>query len=204
MSNCYSIADLLKILDMSEIDSSYNVSILQRSQLQWLLFLARHFSTASKGDVWSMEKVLQKHLPGGAFHHVSRARSGAMASVKGKGNRTTERRLRMALIRARIRGWKLDAKGLKGRPDIYFPRAGVVVFTDGCFWHGCEKCGHFPKVNAGFWRTKILRNKERDALTTQHLRQQGYVVIRIWEHELRADLDGCVDQIRKSVQVGAE
>ena len=147
-----------------------------------------------------MERVLQKQLPGGEFRDVSTARSKAMASVKGKGNRTTEQRLRMALTRAGIRGWKLNAKGLKGRPDIYFPGAGVVVFTDGCFWHGCEKCGHFPKVNAAFWRTKILRNKERDALITQHLRQQGYVVIRIWEHELAGNLEGCMHRIRKAVQ----
>ena len=106
----------------------------------------------------------------------------------------------MALTRAGIRGWKVNAKGLKGRPDIYFPSAGVVVFTDGCFWHSCEKCGHFPKVNARFWRAKILRNKERDATITQHLPQEGYQVIRIWEHELAGDLDGCINQIQKSVQ----
>ena len=40
----YTISDLPDILDMSMIDSSYNVSILQHSQLEWLLFLARHFS----------------------------------------------------------------------------------------------------------------------------------------------------------------
>ena len=44
----YSISDLADILDMSEIDSSYNVSILQKSQLEWLLFLARHFSDGFK------------------------------------------------------------------------------------------------------------------------------------------------------------
>lgn len=40
----YTISDLPEILDMSMIDASYNVSILQKSQLEWLLFLARHFS----------------------------------------------------------------------------------------------------------------------------------------------------------------
>jgi hypothetical protein len=40
----YTISDLPDILDMSMIDGSYNVSILQQSQLEWLLFLARHFS----------------------------------------------------------------------------------------------------------------------------------------------------------------
>ena len=39
----YTISDLAGILDLSDIASGYNVSILQNSQLEWLLFLARHF-----------------------------------------------------------------------------------------------------------------------------------------------------------------
>jgi hypothetical protein len=37
------IADLASIIDLSDIDEGYNISVLQRSQLEWLLFLARHF-----------------------------------------------------------------------------------------------------------------------------------------------------------------
>ncbi|GHD46503.1 hypothetical protein GCM10017083_15680 [Thalassobaculum fulvum] len=40
----YTISDLPDILDISMLPSHYNVSILQRGQLEWLLFLARHFS----------------------------------------------------------------------------------------------------------------------------------------------------------------
>ena len=44
-STCtYTISDLSDILDMSMLSTDYNVSILQNSQLEWLLFLARHFS----------------------------------------------------------------------------------------------------------------------------------------------------------------
>ena len=46
----YSISDMPSILDLSVIDSSYNVSILQQSQLEWLLFLARHFSDGFRAD----------------------------------------------------------------------------------------------------------------------------------------------------------
>ena len=38
------ISDMPAILDMTEIDPKCNVSILQKSQFEWLLFLARHFS----------------------------------------------------------------------------------------------------------------------------------------------------------------
>ena len=40
----YSIVDLEDILEMRELDEVYNVSLLQKSQLEWLLFLARHLS----------------------------------------------------------------------------------------------------------------------------------------------------------------
>lgn len=38
------IADMHRILDMSGIEDGYNVSLLQSSQLEWLLLLAWHFS----------------------------------------------------------------------------------------------------------------------------------------------------------------
>ena len=39
----YTISDMEAILDMSGVGGNYNVSLLQSSQLEWLLFLARHF-----------------------------------------------------------------------------------------------------------------------------------------------------------------
>lgn len=46
----HTIADLPSVVDLSGLDSSYNVSVLQRSQLEWLLFLARHFADGFKED----------------------------------------------------------------------------------------------------------------------------------------------------------
>lgn len=40
----YTISDLPDIIDTSPAGSDYNVSILQTSQLEWLLFLAQHFA----------------------------------------------------------------------------------------------------------------------------------------------------------------
>lgn len=69
------------------------------------------------------------------------------------------------------------------RADIYFSRARLYVFIDGCYWHGCPE--HFvqPKTNVDFWATKIRGNSERDADTTAQLRSRGYEVLRFWEHE---------------------
>ena len=106
-----------------------------------------------------VEKVLKKKLPEGKFEDVPLKRSKTMSAIKSKGNKTTEITFRMALVRASIRGWKLHPKGLPGNPDFIFPARKTVVFLDGCFWHGCPKCGHIPKTNIGYWRTKIQMNK---------------------------------------------
>jgi len=72
---------------------------------------------------------------------------------------------------------------LRVRGDIVFTRRRVVVFVDGCFWHGCPLHATAPKSNADWWREKLDANKERDARNTVALGQLGWTVLRIWEHE---------------------
>jgi DNA mismatch endonuclease (patch repair protein) len=69
------------------------------------------------------------------------------------------------------------------RADIVFPRARVIVFVDGCFWHSCPEHATFPRANAEWWRIKLERNRERDAETNRRLQEAGWIVIRVWEHE---------------------
>lgn len=67
--------------------------------------------------------------------------------------------------------------------DVAFPAARVAVFLDGCFWHGCPEHRSWPKANEQWWRTKLERNRTRDAETTGHLEAHGWRVLRFWEHE---------------------
>ncbi|CAM5604429.1 Very short patch repair endonuclease OS=Streptomyces tendae OX=1932 GN=F3L20_27615 PE=3 SV=1 [Streptomyces tendae] len=67
--------------------------------------------------------------------------------------------------------------------DIVFPGARVAIFLDGCFWHGCPQHATQPKSNAEWWRAKLDKNMSRDAETTRHLQDQGWRVLRFWEHE---------------------
>lgn len=146
-----------------------------------------------------MEKLLRQTLSDGRFEGVTARRSQAMRAVRGKDNRTTERKLRFALVRARMRGWTLNARAIDGCPDFYFPTRRVAIFVDGCFWHGCPKCGHIPKANSRFWAAKIRRNQTRDGSISERLRERGYRVLRLWEHELREDLAGCVRRIGRAI-----
>lgn len=74
---------------------------------------------------------------------------------------------------------------LRRTADLVFPRLRVAVLVDGCYWHGCPECTarHQPKTNADYWRVKLLRNVERDRDTDRRLKEAGWVVIRVWEHE---------------------
>jgi DNA mismatch endonuclease (patch repair protein) len=108
-----------------------------------------------------------------------------MSAIRSKGNKSTEIKLRMALVRARISGWQSHHRSVIGRPDFYFPQVPVAVFVDGCFWHGCSRCGHTPNTRSAYWAAKFLRNRTRDRVVNRSLRRQGIKVIRIWEHELK-------------------
>lgn len=142
-----------------------------------------------------MERALRQYLPGGTFTNVPARSSRNLSAVRGHNNRTTEQRLRLALVRARISGWQLHPIGIVGKPDFIFPDRRIAIFVDGCFWHGCPKCGHIPKTNTPFWNAKIQRNIERDGVTTKKLLESDFQVTRIWEHELKHDLQACVDRI---------
>jgi DNA mismatch endonuclease, patch repair protein len=71
------------------------------------------------------------------------------------------------------------------RADVLFPRQRVVVFVDGCFWHGCPDHGtaQNARSNAEFWSAKVSGNQARDADTTAALQALGFRVLRFWEHE---------------------
>lgn len=142
-----------------------------------------------------MERALRAKLGRGLFGSVDPKRSRQMSTVRANGNRSTELRLRYALVRAGISGWSLQGKHLPGNPDFVFRRRRVVVFVDGCFWHGCPDCGHVPKTNTQFWAEKVKRTRDRDTLKTLSLVQLGFTVVRFWEHELRDELSRCVADV---------
>jgi DNA mismatch endonuclease (patch repair protein) len=85
---------------------------------------------------------------------------------------------------AGLRGYRLHDHRVPGHPDVVFSSARVLVFVDGCFWHGCEKCYREPKSNTEYWQMKVSRNRDRDARVTAACKQEGWRVVRLWEHEV--------------------
>lgn len=111
-------------------------------------------------------------------------RSSIMRSVRSRGNRSTELRLRASLAGAGISQWAMNVKSLAGSPDFAFSMKRLALFVDGCFWHGCPTCYRRPASSQDYWDSKVRRNMERDERNNSDLRAQEWTVLRIWEHEL--------------------
>ncbi len=103
------------------------------------------------------------------------------------------------LLHARGLRYRKHARALPGRPDLVFSGPRVAVFIDGDFWHGWRFSQWKDKL-APYWREKIEGNKRRDARNFRQLRQQGWTVIRLWEHEIEADSCRCADRVEKAVR----
>jgi DNA mismatch endonuclease (patch repair protein) len=86
-------------------------------------------------------------------------------------------------LHARGLRFRKEYRALPGRPDVVFTRARLVVFVDGCFWHRCPQHATFPKTNAAWWAAKLEANVARDRRQDQQLVDEGWTVVRVWEHE---------------------
>lgn len=131
--------------------------------------------------------------------------SSKAATKVGRANRRAdtkpEQRLRLLLHR-RGRRFRKDyfvhAGAVRVHIDVAFPRQHVAVFVDGCYWHGCGEHGSTPSRNRDYWAPKLLANRERDDRVDGALKEAGWIVIRVWEHEDPAVAAGRIeDALRK-------
>src|SRR5262249_2990621 len=88
---------------------------------------------------------------------------------------------------------------LPGKPDIVFATQKIAVFIDGDFWHGYRLPLWEHKLS-DFWKNKIKKNQQRDHRNFRTLRGMGWRVIRIWQHEIKRDLNACILKIVTAVE----
>ncbi len=138
------------------------------------------------------------HLP--PFKKPSLNRSKNMRAIRSVGNKSTEIRLVSMLREYGVKGWRLHPRKILGNPDALIEREGVAIFVDGCFWHGCTRCGHIPRTNRAYWVAKITRNVRRDRTITRALRAMGYSVVRVRECQLRKYPTNCLNRILRILE----
>ena len=108
--------------------------------------------------------------------------------------------------------YRLNVKGVPGKPDIVMRKYRTALFVNGCFWHGhnvetCHgaslqitnsQCCKIPKSNREFWVNKIRRNQERDEQNYKVLQENGWQVLVVWECQLKPAL---IEQTMRQVEV---
>ncbi|GLC26348.1 very short patch repair endonuclease [Roseisolibacter agri] len=132
--------------------------------------------------------------------------SRRMAAVRSTNN-AAEVALRKALHRLGLR-YRLYDSALPGRPDIVFASARVAVFVDGDYWHGRVLVEQGSRAfrrsigptNRAYWLVKIRRNVARDAEHAAVLRAAGWRVIRLWEKDVKADVERYAHRIARIVR----
>lgn len=105
-----------------------------------------------------------------------------MKAIKAK-NTGMERKVSKELWEKGFR-FRKNVKNLKGKPDISIKKYKVVIFLDSCFWHGCKFHCRYPKTNKKYWYKKISNNINRDNKVTKYYKENGWNILRLWEHDL--------------------
>ena len=84
-------------------------------------------------------------------------------------------------------------------PDIVITKYKIAVFCDGEFWHGKSMERYDVTTNVKYWHEKIKRNVERDLENTIELRDNGWIVLRFWETEIKKHLADCVAEVQRCI-----
>lgn len=133
---------------------------------------------------------------------ADKVRSATMAAIR-RADTQPEVQLRSELHRRGYRfrkDYPLPAPGRKIRVDIAFPKEGLAVFVDGCYWHQCPEHGTVPQSNRDYWVPKLKRNVARDAIVGEALRRSGWKVLRVWEHVPAADAADAVGSALSAIR----
>jgi DNA mismatch endonuclease (patch repair protein) len=126
-------------------------------------------------------------------------RSRLMSRVRTK-DTAPELALRRKLWELGVRGWRLHARDLPGRPDLVFRPRRVAVFVDGAFWHGHPD--YYRGQSGPFWDAKIARNRARDRRVDDELGQAGWTVLRVWDFEIERDVEACAQVVQAALASG--
>lgn len=120
-------------------------------------------------------------------------RSEIMSKIKSK-NTKPELAVFRELRRRKVYFQK-HYKRAPGSPDVALPSKKRAIFIDGTFWHGYQFKKKREKLNHEYWVKKIETNIARDNRNRRKLRKAGWKVLRVWEHDVKKNLEKTVDKI---------
>lgn len=129
-------------------------------------------------------------------------RSNIMKAIKSK-NTSIEVVFRKTLWHLGIR-YRKNLRLHSCHPDIVITKWKIAIFCDGDFWHGKELNKRNIMHNTDYWNEKIKRNIERDLENTILLRDNGWIVLRFWESDIKYNLNMCVESVLLNISLQKE
>ena len=78
----------------------------------------------------------------------------------------------------------------------------IAIFVDGDFWHARNhenNPGEQIKSNRDYWIPKLKNNVERAKEVNNELSEQGWLVLRFWESDIKKNVTQIVEKIIKSL-----
>ena len=136
------------------------------------------------------------------FEDVPDARRRNMAAIRGRDTKPE------MIVRRLLHGlgyrYRLQGRGLPGRPDIVFAGRRKIIQIHGCYWHrhGCSKTTT-PKARQAWWEAKFEANIARDARNLALLEDAGWSVLTVWECEMR-DRETLASQLVTFLGLGSQ
>lgn len=104
--------------------------------------------------------------------------------------------------------FRRNVSSLPGCPDLAFDDVKVAVFADGDFWHGRRLANRIKQLSKGhnseYWIRKIRYNVARDRRVRRRLNALGWKVVRVWESDIKADVEGATARIARTVAAQRE
>lgn len=142
-----------------------------------------------------LDKIVVPRFNEANGFYTTKTRSNTMSKIRGQETKP-EIALRKALYSKGVR-YRKNYKKLPGNPDIVLIKHKLAIFIDGSFWHGYnwEEKKLKIKANREFWIKKIERNMQRDNENNIALQELGYTVVRFWDHDVKKEIDKCVQVI---------
>jgi very-short-patch-repair endonuclease len=77
--------------------------------------------------------------------------------------------------------------------DAAIPNLKLVIQADGDYWHGFDSKTHENPM--------VAKNRLNDRRQALYLAKVGWMLLRLWEHDLKLRPDWCADQIRQHVSM---
>ncbi len=160
----------------------------------------KHLSEEAKAQLSRsrLGKYREAENPFFGRHHSEETKKRMKEKWKGRAFPEKDNRLELKfqqeLVNINLQS-KKHAKVL-GRPDIFI-EPNICIFIDGCYWHGCP-C-KFDQAQTGQHATYIKSRMQHDLEVNKKLSDNGFVVLRFWEHEINEEPSKFMQRLASSI-----